>query len=170
MKVVVPMAGRGSRFAGANLETPKPLIPIARRPMVSWALRSLARMPYTQILFVALAEHEARFGLTDLLLGIEGPKAQVILLDEVSEGQLCTVLAARDHIDTDEDLLIASSDTYVVSNLAQDIARRHPACRGIISVTEMPGSQWSFARADEMGRVVQVAEKERISDHASTGL
>ncbi len=64
----------------------------------------------------------------------------------------------------------ASSDTYVVSNLGQDIAERQPDSRGIISVTDMPGDNWSFARIDKTGQVVEVAEKVRISDYASTGL
>ena len=34
----------------------------------------------------------------------------------------------------------------------------------------MPGDRWSFARTDESGRVVEVTEKVRISEHASTGI
>ena len=33
-----------------------------------------------------------------------------------------------------------------------------------------PGDRWSFARTDASGRVVEVAEKRRISELASTGL
>src|SRR2546423_530303 len=43
-------------------------------------------------------------------------------------------------------------------------------CAGLISVAALPGNQWSFAQTDEKGNVIQVAEKERISDFASTGL
>ena len=34
----------------------------------------------------------------------------------------------------------------------------------------MPGEQWSFARADQSGKVIEVAEKKRISNNVSTGL
>ena len=170
MNVVVPMAGRGFRFADRGVETPKPLISVAGRPMIAWALQSLAGLSYRQIIFMALAEHEACHRVSILLHSLTGLSAQVILLDGVTEGQLCTVLAAREFISGDEDLLIASSDTYVVSNLAQDIARRPADCRGIISVADVPGDRWSFARTDEGGRVVEVTEKVRISNHASTGL
>ena len=170
MKVVVPMAGHGSRFADRGVETPKPLIPVAGRPMVAWTLQELAQLSYTQIIFVALAEHEARYQVRRLLHSLVGSSAEVLLLDKVTEGQLCTVLAARAFIDTDEDLLIASADTYVVSSLANDIATRAPDSHGMISVIHARGDHWSFARIDERGRVVEVAEKVRISDHASTGL
>lgn len=171
MNVVVAMAGRGSRFSMQGITTPKPFIPIMNRPMVAYALDSLKGVSYSKIIFIILAEHEEMFNMTRLLksLSISVP-VDVILLDEVTEGQLCTVLAARELINTDEDLLIASSDTYVVSDLGQDIASRGSDCKGIISVADMPGERWSFAKVDESGKVVEVAEKVRISNHASTGL
>lgn len=171
MNVVIPMAGRGSRFARHGITTPKPLILVAGRPMIAWAIESVRHIPASRWIFVALKEHEERYGVTTILhsLGDACP-VEVILLDDVTEGQLCTILAAREWIDTDEDILIASADTYVVSNLARDIANRSSACRGIISVANMPGDRWSFARTDASGRVIEVAEKVRISDYASTGL
>jgi dTDP-glucose pyrophosphorylase len=163
------MAGSGSRFAGHGLSTPKPLIEAAGQPMVFWALKSLERLPISQYIFVVLSEHERAYPLASLLCS-RVPNARIIAIDKVTEGQLCTVLAARDFINTGEDLLVASCDTYVVSNLADDIAGRDPECRGILSVADMPGDRWSFARTDESGRVVEVTEKLRISNHASTGL
>lgn len=170
MKIVIPMAGRGSRFADQGFQTPKPLIQIEGRPMVAWALDSLTDVTASQVIFIALREHEEDYHATSLLSNLVDVPTEVILLDEVTEGQLCTVLAARDLIDTGEDVLISSSDTYVVSGLGKDIALRAPDCHGIISVADLPGDRWSFARTNESGRVIEVAEKVRISDHASTGL
>lgn len=170
MKVVVPMAGRGSRFSSRGVDVPKPLIPVGGQSMVFWALRSLADLPYSKIIFVVLAEHEASHGITESLRDAFGDRTEVVLLDDVTEGQLCTVLAARDWIDDEEDVLVGSCDTLVTSDLADVIANRPADCHGIISVADMPGEQWSFARVDETGAVVEVAEKVRISDHASTGL
>jgi len=170
MKVIVPMAGRGSRFADRGFEAPKPLLPVAGKPMVHRALKSVAGMDYSRIVFIALREHEERWAVTRVVREIAGSRAQVILLPDVTEGQLCTVLAAREHLGDDEDFLVASSDTYIVSDLGEAIRDRARDCRGIISVADMPGDRWSFARVDGTGRVVEVAEKVRISDHASTGL
>lgn len=170
MIVVVPMAGRGSRFAKAMPERPKPLIEVNGKPMFQWALRSLDGVQFSKIIFVVLEEHDARFGISARVREQFEAKAIVVRIPMVTEGQLCTVLAARAYLDEDEDLLVASSDTFVVSKLGDDIANRHADCRGIISVANVPGEQWSFARTDDTGRVVEVAEKVRISDYASTGL
>lgn len=172
MNVVVPMAGRGARFADQGVQTPKPLIEVRGRPMVAWALDGLGELVSSarRVVFVVLREHDERYGLREMLPRLAGPATEVVVIDGVTEGQLATVMAAQALLDPDDDLLVASCDTYVVSPLAREIAARRPECRGIISVADMPGDRWSFARTDETGRVVQVAEKERISDHASTGL
>ncbi len=168
MNIIVPMAGRGSRFADAGVTTPKPLIDINGAPMMQWALKSIAGIAYSRLVFVVLQEHDAEYGVVTWLQDTFG--ADVITLPDVTEGQLCTVLAARDVINRDEDVLIISSDTYVASDLGRHIAERSADCAGIISVADMPGDRWSFARTDETGRVVEVAEKVRISRHASTGM
>jgi dTDP-glucose pyrophosphorylase len=169
MKIVMPMAGRGSRFADRGISTPKPVIDIDGQPMLAWALKSIEGLPYTKIIFVILKEHDDEHGLAGWLKNYD-PNCEVIMLDDVTEGQLATVLTARDWINDDEDVLVMSCDTYVNSDMAHDITHRAPDCEGLISVADMPGERWSFARTDELGNVVEVAEKVRISDHASTGL
>lgn len=171
MNIVVPMAGRGSRVALRDRHTPKPLIEVAGRPMIAWALESLGPLlDGARVVFVILEAHEHQRELSRVLRGLAGADAEIVALEEVTEGQLCTVLAATSALDRDADLLIASCDTYVLSDLSTAIRNRPAECRGIISVADVPGDRWSFARTDETGRVVEVAEKQRISNHASTGL
>jgi UDP-N-acetylglucosamine diphosphorylase / glucose-1-phosphate thymidylyltransferase / UDP-N-acetylgalactosamine diphosphorylase / glucosamine-1-phosphate N-acetyltransferase / galactosamine-1-phosphate N-acetyltransferase len=168
MVVVIPMAGRGSRYSNEGYEIPKPLIPVAGKPMILWALKSLAGLVVSRYIFVLLKEHEERFNVKELIRKSIQQNVEFVLLDDVTEGQLCTVLAAKELLEKDEDVLIASSDTLVENELNKDIKDKH--FEGIISVSNLTGDQWSFARTNESGQVVEVAEKVRISDHASTGL
>jgi len=169
MILVMPLAGRGSRMQAVSPQ-PKPLIPVAGRPMIEWALRGLKDIERTQVIFIALREHEERFGISATLEQLAPQHSTVVLLDDVTDGQLATVLSARHLLESDEDLLIASSDTVVCSSLQPAIEQRAAQCRGLISVAELPGDRWSFARTDASGHVVEVAEKRRISRWASTGL
>ncbi len=170
MKIVIPMAGRGSRFVDKGVHMPKPIIPIAGRPMVAWAFESLKGLPSSQVIFIALEEHEEQYDVTKILKEISGPDTEVLLIPDVTDGQLCTILAAKDFINSDEDVLVASSDTFIRSNLLDDILNKPKNCHGIISVANLAGDHWSFARTDDRNQVVEVTEKIRISDHASTGL
>ncbi|MFZ5970318.1 MAG: hypothetical protein ACOYXA_01880 [Bacteroidota bacterium] len=168
MVVVLPMAGRGSRYANQGYDTPKPLINVAGKPMVLWALKSLEGMTYSKLVVVALREHEEKFGISALLKGHVRAPLEFVWLGDVTAGQLCTVLEARYLLPPLEDVLVAASDTLVEGNLGFDIATTNHG--GLISVADLPGEQWSFARTDGAGNVVEVAEKKRISHHASTGL
>jgi len=164
------MAGHGSRFANAGFNTPKPLIPVAGQPMLQRALQSLEGVNYQQLIFIALEEHQKAYNVTQVIKNIAGASAQVLLIPQVTQGQMCTVMAAESFIDNPTDLLIIASDTYVQSPLGQHIAQKPQHCHGIISTFDLPGNRWSFAKTNAQGRVVQVAEKERISPNASTGL
>lgn len=170
MVVVVPMAGRGTRFSEAGYDVPKPLIAVAGKPMVLWALKSIEAMSFDRLVIVALREHDERYDLRSLLGKYKNIVSDFVFLDDVTEGQLCTVLAAQHYFDNGNDVLITASDTYIQSLMAKDINDKKEKCSGLISVTSLPGEQWSFARTDQAGRVVEVAEKRRISENCSTGM
>ncbi len=168
MKLVVPMAGRGSRFV--NEAMPKPLIEVSGRPMIEWAMAGLDDLDVSGLIFVALREHDVQHQLCARLRAAFGEAIEIVLIDDVTEGQLCTVLCARHLLDPDEDVLVAGCDTFVRGGLAEAIAHRPADVRGILSVAELPGDRWSFTRLDEHGDVVEVAEKRRIAPWACTGL
>jgi dTDP-glucose pyrophosphorylase len=171
------MAGRGSRYTNQGYQTPKPLIEVAGKPMLLWSLEGLLELDFSTLILVVLEEHEARFEVSKMAshyiferFGLPKSVLQMVVIPDVTEGQLCTVLTAKTLINNAEDLLVAASDTYIKSSLAKDIRRKPADCAGIISVLDLPGEQWSFADIDKDGWVVEVAEKRRISNHASTGL
>jgi NDP-sugar pyrophosphorylase family protein len=170
MIVVMPMAGRGSRFSSKGFAKPKPLIEVAGKPMFEWALQSLKGLEVRLLIVIALKDHEYNFEISKKLSQIWIGQFQLITIEGVTEGQLCTVLTAEELINRDEGVLIISSDTMVVSEIAKDIQNIKKGVKGLISVLNLPGEQWSFAKTNLEGIVTEVAEKKRISDHASTGM
>ena len=168
MILVIPMAGRGSRFSNVGYTIPKPLIEVAGKPMLFHAFQSVKDVAYRKLIFIALKEHQDEYNVSDVIKKNINSTFELILLDEVTEGQLCTVLTAADFFKQDEGLLIAASDSYIKSNIGKEI--ENSKADGLISVRDLPGEQWSFAKADESGKVIEVAEKVRISNFASTGL
>lgn len=167
--MIVPLAGRGQRYLEEGYGLPKPLIDVAGKPMLHWALKSIQEVEYSKIIFVALKEHDENYGIFATIKNLI-KEAVVILIDEITEGQLCTVLCAKKHLNNPEDVLIIPSDTLVISDLHNDIRGKSNDCSGLISVTNLPGNQWSFAKLNDSGEVTEVAEKNRISNWASTGI
>lgn len=170
MIVVVPMAGKGSRYSEKGYDMPKPLIKVAGKPMFLWALKSLEEIEYEKLIFIALKQHEQQYQISKSLNKYVEKSFELVLIDEVTEGQLCTVLKAKEFFKMDDDLLIIASDSLIKSKIGNDIVNKDPYTKGIISVINLPGDRWSFAKVDRDGNVTQVAEKVRISNHASTGI
>lgn len=162
------MAGRGSRYANRGFNIPKPLIEVAGKPMLTWALQSVFQLSASRYIFIALRAHEEHFQISRTLKEYCQHNSELVVLDQVTDGQLCTVLAAKHLFNPEEDVLIASSDTLVEGNIGHEISAT--SWDGIISVADLPGDHWSFAKTNDNGLVVDVAEKVRISNNASTGL
>lgn len=165
------MAGRGSRFAQVGISTPKPLIEVRGKPMYAWATESLPLAHAKRVIFICLAEHLSDLKLEEDIRRRYGRyNPEVVGLSEVTQGQACTVLTAKRFIDEDKPLVIFNADTFFTSALQKTVATLPRSTRGVLGVFRAPGDKWSFARTDAQGRVVEVAEKKRISDWACTGL
>jgi dTDP-glucose pyrophosphorylase len=171
MNIVMPMAGRGSRFVESGVTTPKPLIDVRGKPMYAWATDGLPLDRAKRLIFICLDEHLRDAALADdIKHRYSAYQPIVISLDHVTEGQACTVLVAREALASDEPLLIFNADTYCPTTLGKALAGFGPSVDGALDVFSAAGERWSFARLDERGRVVETAEKRRISPWASTGL
>lgn len=104
---VIPMAGRGQRFVDQGYALPKPLIPVAGKPMIQRALECLPK-PKERVL-IALADHREA-----VASAVEG---KIITLDRVTEGQACTAKIGLEGLSPDMPVLFAPCDTGYVYDL-----------------------------------------------------
>jgi NDP-sugar pyrophosphorylase family protein len=109
LNIVIPMAGRGSRFAAAGHALPKPLIPVHGVPMTRLVIENLRPSGPHRFIFICQREHVAEYDLAAQLT-LWAPGCSLIQLDGITEGAACTVLSARELIDSDDPLMIANSD------------------------------------------------------------
>lgn len=170
LNIVIPMAGRGSRFATAGFTDPKPLIPVHGVPMIRLVIANLAPKVPHRFIFICQREHYLAYGL-DRLLPQWTVDPQVVLLDGVTEGAACTVLSARDLIDNDDPLMIANSDQYIAASIdsyLDDMTQR--GLDGLIMTMSANDPKWSFAATTPDGMVTRVVEKEVISEDATVGI
>ena len=167
MNVLIPMAGAGSRFADVGYTLPKPLIDVNGVPMIQAVVRNLG-FDATYI-FVVQASHYSRYDLESFLNSIVS-KCRIIQVSEVTEGAACTTLLARDHIDNEDPLLIVNADNvFDWDNITFLNEASKDDIDGCILAFNGTNPKWSFARIDESGYVVEVAEKNPISDIATAG-
>lgn len=160
MKLVMPMAGLGSRF---DTDTPKPLIDVGGVPMFVASERSIG-LEFSERIFITRLEHQ----LTDTVHQYY-PDARVIEIDYLTEGTAQTVLLAREYICGSE-LFVANCDQIIDWNPLQAL-HIWTGCEGGIATFSCPerDTKWSYAEHDLTGSVKRVAEKDPISETATVG-
>src|ERR1700743_2852279 len=108
-QIVVPMAGRATRFQERGYTFPKPLIEIGQQSMIELVLKNLQPPAPYRYTFICRKEHVAEFYLGDMLQWLE-PGCRVIALERETGGALCSVMLAIDELDLEQELLIANGD------------------------------------------------------------
>jgi len=167
LTIVVPMAGRGSRFADAGFKDPKPLIPVRGVPMIKLVIDNLRPSRPHRFVFICQREHVAAYEL-ERLLGQWAPGCAIVQLDGVTEGAACSVLTAEAWLD-DSPLMIANSDQYLDIAI-DDYLVAMDGCDGLIMTMTAHDPKWSFVAVDDQAMVTEVAEKVPISDEATVGV
>ena len=170
LNIVLPIAGRGSRFVEKGYSLPKPLIPVHGTPMIEVVVNNVRPSRPHRFIFVALQEHLDHLGMRDALKRI-APGCAVVPVREVTEGAACTVLLARDIINDDMPLMIANSDQWVDIDVDEYLdVMDDGGADGLIMTMESDDPKWSFVGFDGAGCVDRVVEKQVISNEATVGI
>lgn len=169
IQLVIPMAGRGTRFVEAGYETPKPLLPIHDIPMFQVVLGNLLTPQVNRVVIVARHEFNIR-SLVETLSASTGVQMDLIEIDYTTGGPADSVELALPHLDLRLPVVTANSDQYVDFNVFDfytEILRL--GLDGSILTMQDSDPKWSYARIED-GLVAEVREKEVISSFATVGI
>ena len=168
LNVLIPMAGRGSRFADKGYVFPKPLIEIKGKPMIQLVVENLnIDANYT---FIVLQEHIEKYNI-DQMLKLIKPNSNIVVTDGITEGAASTTLLAKEHINNDYPLIIANSDQYIEWNPSEILySFMNKNVDGGILTFPATHPKWSYAKINDDGIITEVAEKNPISNHATVGV
>lgn len=168
MKIIIPMAGMGKRMRPHTLTVPKPLIPVAGKPIVQRLVEDIAQTteePIEEIAFV---------------VGHFGPAVEQMLIDIAAKvgakGKICyqeeplgtahAILCAGDTVSGH--IIIAFADTLFKTNFKIDKEKD-----GIIWVNQVDAWQnFGVVQLGEEGHIINFVEKpkEFVSDLAIIGV
>lgn len=168
MKVLIPMAGAGSRFEKAGYTFPKPLIEVNGKSMIQVVTENL-NIDARHVYIVQKSHHE-QYNLKETLDQISSG-CKIVQVDTLTEGAACTTLLAKEYINNDQPLLMANSDQFVDWNSNEFMySMVGDEVDGGILTFKSTHPKWSYVKLDEHGFVTEVAEKKPISDIATVGI
>jgi len=148
MKIIVPMAGRGSRLRPHTLTVPKPLIPVAGEPIVHRLVKDIAKVlnqPIDEVAFIL--GDPAFFGddIVDSLKGLAkslGAKASIYRQDQPL-GTGHAIMSAKESLSGPA--VVAYADTLIKANFTLDEKAdaviwtkkvKNPEAYGVVNLNE----------------------------------
>jgi glucose-1-phosphate thymidylyltransferase len=169
MKIIVPMAGRGSRLRPHTLTIPKPLIPVAGKPIVHRLVEDIAGVLNQVIEEVAFIIHES-FGkkVEEELLAIAqklGAKGTIYYQNEAL-GTGHAIMCAKDSLSGPA--VIAYADTLIRADFDLD-----QDADSVIWVKQVDQPEaFGVVKLNEANEIVELVEKPGtfVSDLAVIGI
>lgn len=169
MKIIIPMAGAGSRFKKIGIDKCKHEILANSKTLFYWSMRSLVDFFDYEFIFIYRGDQKQEKFITSECKSLGIKKFKFVQINHITDGQASTVLACDQFIDEDTPIGIYNIDTYVepFSILKKDIIAN---ISGFIPSFKALGDRWSFIKLDANHQyVTEVSEKKRISEYATVG-
>lgn len=171
MKIIVPMAGRGSRLRPHSLTVPKPLIPVAGQPIVHRLVKDIAKVlkqPIDEIAFIlgepAFFGDDVVASLQDLAQSL-GAKASIYRQDQPL-GTGHAIMCAKESLSGPA--VIAYADTLIRADFNLD-----PEADAVIWVKQVDKPEaYGVVKLNTKEEIVELVEKPKdfISDLAVIGI
>ncbi|WP_190810470.1 sugar phosphate nucleotidyltransferase [Flagellimonas sp. S3867] len=171
MKIIVPMAGRGSRLRPHTLTVPKPLIPVAGKPIVHRLVSDIAKVLGEQIEEVAFILGDPAFFGDDVVKSLMqlaeslGAKGSIYRQDEPL-GTGHAIMSAKDSLSGPA--VIAYADTLIRADFDLD-----KSADSVIWVKQVDRPEaFGVVKLSDQNEIVELVEKpqEFVSDLAVIGI
>jgi glucose-1-phosphate thymidylyltransferase len=165
MKVIIPMAGKGTRLRPHTHVTPKPMLRVAGKPVMQYVLDDVRKLGNVEeVVYITghLKEKVEAYAREAL------PVPSVFIEQKVQDGTAGAVALARKHVD--QPVLIIFVDTIFDTDLS---VIQTTDADGIIWTKEVEDYQrFGVVVTDENGFMTRIVEKPRdpISKRANIGL
>ena len=185
MKILIPMAGAGNRFAEAGYKLSKPAIPTTnikdgeKVPMVVAATLCIPEAQNSEVIYVDRDFHK-QDGIHETIKKII-PKAEFITIDYLTKGQASTCLLAKEYINNNNELFLGACDNGMIMEEDKFSLLKKDSDAIIITHTNDSNIEmnpcahsWIELRTDEI-TAKRISIKKPISDtpmydHATTGM
>jgi len=168
MKLIIPMAGRGTRLRPHSITVPKPLVSVAGKPIVARLVEDLAKAcpePIDEIAFIIGDFGEQVEGELKALAESLGAKGSIYQQTE-KLGTAHAILCAKESLEGP--VIVAFADTLFQSNFKLNMEED-----GLIWVKKVADpSAYGVVKLDQSGYVTDFVEKPStfVSDLAIVGI
>ncbi len=168
MKLVLPVAGKGTRLRPHTFSKPKSLVAVAGKTVLQHVIDSLKKITIDEFIFIT----DDNGHIIQDFVGKNYPELNTTFIPQKELlGPAHAVALAQPHIKEGDDLLVVFNDTLFITDLTR-ISRLCEGLDGLIYSKEVENYQRFGVNVMENGVIVDMVEKpdEPISKLAQVGL
>ena len=166
MKAIIPVAGAGTRLRPLTYTQPKPLIPVAGKPIIAYIIDTLIEAGVQDFVFVIGYLGEK---IKDYVIHAYPNLKKAFVNQEQRLGSGHAIWTAREHLRDTEEILIFFGDVIIDADF-EKFMNSPTSCLGVKKVR----TPWDFGivEYDRLGNIRSFAEKPKIpkSDLAMVGI
>jgi NDP-sugar pyrophosphorylase family protein len=170
MNILIPMAGLASRFTNEGFKLPKPLIKVNGLTLIEHTIKTLDLNGRYIFVTRDFGNEEYNTQLSNLLKEI-CPGCVEIKLNHTTKGSVETCMQALEYIDNDDELIITNCDQRTEWESSEFIDFiKNKNIDGCVVTYSSNNPKNSFCQVDSNNDIIQIVEKNLISNIALIGL
>jgi HAD superfamily hydrolase (TIGR01549 family) len=172
MNIIIPIGGKGERFKNKGYNKPKPLIDIFERPMIFYLLDTLKVNENDKIFIIYNSEKLEKYNFTQIIRNKYSFINFIPLQNDTSGAAETLYLglnSIKNSLNNSNKNIILDCDTFYQKDIINMYRNSHNNNCVFYSVKENNLPIYSYIQMDENSRIINIKEKEKISNNANTG-
>lgn len=171
MNIIIPLCGKGVRFKNEGYLNPKPLIKVFEKEIIFYVLDNLDINPEDNIFIIYnkdLDDYDFKY-----IINKKYPNVNLIKLDIYTKGAAETIYLGINYIIKNINnyhlkTILIDGDTFYTENIIKLF--RDVDYNGVFYVKNYDTNPiFSYIKLNEENKIIDIKEKNKISDNANTG-
>lgn len=171
MNIVIPLAGKGQRFKDAEFTTPKPLINVFNKEILFHVLDNLC-YDKNDIIFILYGKELSSYDF-ETILKKKYPYIQLLQIEKETKGAAETLFIGLSKILTsykyNKKCLVIDGDTFYTEDVVKKFRDKKQNNAVFYTVNKDKNPIYSYIKINDNNQILEIKEKEKISDNANTG-
>lgn len=175
INIVIPMAGLGKRFSDCGYRLPKPFLPLGHKTMIESVVANIQKGMAISDFYFTFIINKNQLNEDDVFKAIQkqilSTNFQIITIDYVPQGPAESALVGVEKTNIQEQLIITNCD-QIIEDWNFDIFSKFCEINeadGVLGTFHSSSPKNSYVKLSDTNEVIDVKEKEVISNIATNG-
>lgn len=167
INILIPACGQNDSYEGSYY--PQNIVEIVGKPMIQYIIENYETLENAQFIFCFFRKECDTFHTDKIVTMLTSGRCNIVKIENVTRGALCTALLAAEYVDNDNELIIANNNQIIDVDILEAVSFfREKRVDGGVICFDSVYPRWSYLRIAG-DKVIETAEKHPLSNYAIAG-